>query len=60
MQYVVPVGELLLALHFGVGAGQYDPAVHRDPRLPGVPVSGLSVAIGIDRADDHGAQSRGA
>ena len=60
MQHVGSAGELLLALHIRLGAGQHDPAVHRNASLSGVPVPGFFVSVGIHRPDDHGAQFGGA
>lgn len=50
----VRVGELLLAVHVRLGAGEHDPRVHRDQGVPAVPEPGLPHAERVDGADDHG------
>ena len=56
MQYALLAGELLLAVHIGVGTGQHDPAIRGNAGVPGVPVSRFPVAVRIHRSDDYGAQ----
>lgn len=46
-------GELLLALHIRLRAGQHDPVVRGEQGALAVQVPGVSAPIRIDGADDH-------
>ena len=55
----VLAGELLLALHLRLGAGQHDPCVHRDARARRLPQRPLLRPLRVDGPDDHEPQPRG-
>ena len=60
LQYVVLVGELLLALYERFGTSQHDFTVCRDEGVPSVSMPRFPFALRIDRSDDNGTQSRSA
>lgn len=53
LRNVMRTRELLLALHFRLGASQHDPRIRRDKGLSAFPEPGFPHSERVDGADDH-------